>query len=52
MCRHSLLKFKGNALTKANARGGSITKDIQFKPLIKEFTKKDFNHKLNVNRLF
>ena len=39
---------KGNALTKANARGGSITKDIQFKPLIKEFTKKDFNHNVPV----
>ena len=39
---------KGNALTKANARGGSITKDIQFKPLIKEFTKKSFNHNVPV----
>ena len=39
---------KGNALTKANARGGSITKDLQFKPLIKEFTKKDFNHRVPV----
>ena len=42
---------KGNALTKANARGGSITKGLQFKPLIKEFTGKDFNHRVPVGEV-
>ena len=42
---------RGNALTKANARGGSITKGLQFKPLIKEFTGKDFNHRVPVGEV-
>jgi len=42
---------KGNALTKANARGGSITKGLQFKPLIQEFTGKDFNHRVPVGEV-
>ena len=35
-----------NTLAKANARGGSINKDLQFEPLIKEFTGKGWNHKV------
>ena len=35
---------KENSLARANARGGSITKDIKFQPLIAEFTGKNWNH--------
>ena len=38
---------RNNTLKKANARGGSISKDLQFEPLIEEFTKQgkdSWNH--------
>ena len=37
---------RNNTLKKANARGGSISKDLQFEPLIKEFTGKDWNNRV------
>ena len=33
-----------NTLAKANARGGSINKDLQFEPLIKKYSGKGWNH--------
>ena len=36
-----------NTLKKANARGGSISKDLQFEPLIAEFVKKGGKHAWN-----
>jgi len=35
---------KENSLARANARGGSITKEIKFQPLIAEFTGKNWNY--------
>jgi len=37
---------RNNSLKKANARGGSINKDLQFEPLVKEFTGNDWNYKV------
>jgi len=37
---------RNNTLKKANARGGSISKDLQFEPLVKEFTGKGWNNRV------
>lgn len=37
---------RNNSLKKANARGGSISKDLQFEPLVKEFTGKGWNNRV------
>ena len=37
---------RNNSLKKANARGGSISKDLQFEPLIKEFTGRGWNNRV------
>lgn len=37
---------KENSLARANARGGSIQKDIKFLPLIAEFTGENWNHQV------
>ena len=42
---------RNNTLKKANARGGSISKDLQFEPLVKEFTGKDWNNRVPTTKI-
>ena len=42
---------RNNALKKANARGGSISKDLQFEPLVKEFTGKGWNNRVPTTKI-